>query len=61
MITLSGGTMTDTSGNVSFAPNQGDGQQGPPFTGNGNIPGWAQTSYYAVFLGCGGHVDLFGK
>lgn len=61
MLTLSGGTMTDTSGNVSFAPNQGDGQKGPPFTGNGNIPGWAQTSYYAIFIGCGVHADLFGK
>jgi hypothetical protein len=61
MVTLSGGTMTDTSGNVSFAPHQGDGQTGPPFTGNGNIPGWAQTTYYAVFIGCGGHVDFFGQ
>jgi hypothetical protein len=61
MATLSGGSLTNTSGNVAFAPNQGDGQAGPPFTGNGNIPGWAQTSYYAIVLGCGGHVDFFGN
>jgi hypothetical protein len=61
MMTLTGGTASETSGNVSFGPNQGDGMTGPPFTGNAGIPGWAQTSYYAIFVGCGGHVDLFGK
>jgi hypothetical protein len=61
MVTLSGGSMTDTSGTVSFAPGQGDGQQQPPFRGNGQLPGWAQTSYYAVFIGCGAHVDLLGN
>jgi hypothetical protein len=61
MLTLSGGSPQNVSGNVSFAPNQGDGQKGPPFTGDTSIPGWAQTSYYAIFLGCGGHVDVFGR
>jgi hypothetical protein len=61
MVTLSGGSLSDTSGNVSFAPNQGDGMSGPPFNGSGNVPGWARTSYYAVFVGCGAHVDLFGR
>jgi hypothetical protein len=60
MITLSGGTMTDTSGSISFAPNQGDLKTMPPFTGSGGIPSAAQASYYAVFLGAGMHVDLFG-
>jgi len=70
MVTLSGGTLTDTSGNISFAPNQGDGQSGPgtilptgtflPFAQNQNIPSGGQTSYYAVVVGCGGHVDFFG-
>ena len=59
MLTLSGGTMTDTSGSVTFAPHQGDGQTMPPFTGGGGIPSVAQASYYAVFLGAGMHVDLF--
>jgi hypothetical protein len=61
MITLSGGTMTDTSGSVAFAPNQGDRQQMPPFTGGGGIPSAAQASYYAVNLAAGMHVDLFGR
>jgi hypothetical protein len=61
MLTISGGTLTDTSGNVRFAPGQGDGQQRPPFTGNGALPGWATTTYFAIFAGCGAHFDLFGK
>jgi hypothetical protein len=60
MLTLSGGQTTDTSGGVLFAPHQGDGQAMPPFTGSGGIPSAAQASYYAVFLGAGAHVDLFG-
>lgn len=61
LITISGGALTDTSGSISFAPNQPDGQSGPPFTGDGTIPSYAQTSYYAVVLGCGAHFDLFGR
>jgi hypothetical protein len=71
MITLSGGTLTDTSGNISFSPNQGDGMTGPGtvqpngalllFSNNQNIPSGAQTSYYAIVVGCGAHFDLFGK
>jgi hypothetical protein len=70
MITLSGGTLHDTSGKVAFAPNQGDGQTGPgtilptgaflPFAQSGSIPSGAQTSYYAIVIGCGAHADLFG-
>jgi hypothetical protein len=58
LITISGGTLTDTSGSISFGPN---GQAGPPFTGNSSIPSYAQTSYYAVVIGCGAHFDLFGR
>jgi hypothetical protein len=61
MFTISSGRLTDTSGHISFAPNQGDGQSGPPFQGSAPIPGPAQDSYYAIVLGCGGHVDLFGQ
>jgi hypothetical protein len=61
MLSFSWGTMHDTGGNVAFAPNQGDGQQSPLFTGSGNIPGWAQATYYAIFIGCGAYADLFGK
>jgi len=59
MVTFSGGTLTDTRGFISFAPNQGDGQSGPLYQGNGAIPG--QTTYTAFMLGCGGHVDLLGR
>jgi hypothetical protein len=71
MVTLSGGTLTDVSGHISFAPAQGDMQTQPgtvnpvmmfvPFDHSTSIPSNAQTSYYAIVLGCGGHVDLFGK
>jgi hypothetical protein len=61
LLTVAGGSLSDTSGNVSFAPNQPDGETGPPFTGNGSIPSYAQTSYYTVVLGCGAHFDLFGR
>ena len=50
--------LTDTSGHISFAPNQGDGQSNPPFQGSG-IPTPAR--YYSIVLGCAGHVDLFGQ
>jgi hypothetical protein len=61
MFTLSGGELTDTSGNISFAANQPDRQTGPLFVGSGGIPAGAQQTYFAVVLGCGAHVDLFGK
>ena len=62
LITLSGGTLTDTHGSVSFGPNQGDGQTGTPgYVGGGSIPSWAQTTYYSVVVGCGAHFDIFGR
>lgn len=61
MITLSGGSLTDTSGSVGFASGQSDGQTGtPPQVSNGQIPGPWQSSYYSIILGCGAHFDLFG-
>jgi hypothetical protein len=60
MITLSGGTLTDTSGNVQFTPNQPDGETQPLFTGGGPIPSDAQQTYFALVFGCGVHVDLLG-
>jgi hypothetical protein len=27
---------------------------------NQNIPSGAQTTYIAIVVGCGGHIDLFG-
>jgi hypothetical protein len=59
MLTLSGGTFMDTSGNIQFAPNQRDGLTGPAYTGR-IPPAWRQ-SYSVVVLGCSAHVDLLGK
>jgi hypothetical protein len=62
LITISGGSLTDTSGSIPFGPNQGDGQTGTPdYVNHGQIPSWAASSYYAIVLGCGAHFDLFGK
>jgi hypothetical protein len=58
--TLSGGTLTDTRGDVAFGPNQGDGRTGPPFTGGASIPSNSQAGYYTVSFGCGIHADLLG-
>jgi hypothetical protein len=60
-ITLSGGTFTNTNGNVRFGPNQGDLQTSPPFVNGASIPQADQTSYYAVVVGCGMHFDLFAR
>lgn len=57
MVTLSGGTLTDTSGTANFGPGQG---APPSFVNSGQIPSWAQTGYLAIVLGCGAHFDLFG-
>jgi hypothetical protein len=59
MLTLSGGTFTDVSGNIQFAPNQRDGLTGPAYTSQ--IPSAWRQSYSVVVLGCSAHVDLFGK
>jgi hypothetical protein len=60
LVTISDGILTDTSGNVAFGPRQGDGLTGPPFVGNGSVPDFAQTNYYAIVFGCGAHFDLIG-
>jgi hypothetical protein len=60
MITFSWSSVSDTSGHITYAPNQGDGLTGPVYRDGQSIAG-AQTSYLAFVLGCGGHFDLFGK
>jgi hypothetical protein len=60
MLTVSAGSLSDTRGHVSFAPNQGDKLTGPLFQNGQQIAG-AQTTYYTLVLGCGAHFDLFGK
>ncbi len=62
MLTVSGGTLTDTSGSIGFGPNQGDGLTGTPdYVNHGQIPTNQQATYAAFVLGCGAHFDLFGK
>ena len=53
--------MTDTQGNVTYST-QGstDGITHPPYS-SGTIPGYAQTNYFVVGIGCGAHFDIFGK
>ncbi len=62
LLTVSGGTLTDTSGSIGYAPNQGDGLTGTPdYVNHGQIPTNEQATYAAFVLGCGAHFDLFGK
>jgi hypothetical protein len=56
---LSGGSMGKSSGDLGYAPGQGDHQTKPTFL-DGSISG-SQRSYLVVGLGCGAHFDLFGK
>jgi hypothetical protein len=59
MLTVSGGTLTDTSGSISFAPNQGDGMTGTPdYVNHGQVAPGAQTTYVSLVIGCGAHFDL---
>lgn len=59
MAQLSGGTMTDTTGSVTYAPNQGDGITHPTYQNGQQI--LAQRGYLILGLGCGAHFDFFGK
>ena len=64
MATITGGMLSDTSGTVSFAPQQADGLTKPSFpnsTNTNGIPSAFQSSYLAFDFGCGIHFDLFGK
>jgi hypothetical protein len=60
MVTIAWSSVSDTSGHIAYAPNQGDGLTGPVFH-DGQSIGGAQTSYFVFVLGCGGHFDLLGK
>jgi hypothetical protein len=57
---VSGGAMSDTSGNVTYGPGgSGDGLTSPTYK-NGQ-PINDQRTYLAVGIGCGAHFDFFGK
>ncbi len=59
MLSVSGGTLNDTEGTVTFAPNQGDGSTRPPFTGGKTLDD--ARPYVMLSLGVGVHFDVFGK
>jgi hypothetical protein len=59
MAWISGGTMSDTSGNVPFAPGQGDGLTQPTYTNGQSIND--ERAYLVMGVGCGAHFDFFGK
>ena len=61
---ISGGTMNDTSGTVTYSPNgQGDGLSQPTYRPGGPNGQTInnQRGYLVVGIGCGAHFDFFGK
>lgn len=56
---LSGGSMAQSDGSVTYVSGQGDGETQPSFQDT-NISG-SQRSYLVVGIGCGVHFDLFGR
>ena len=58
MATLSGGSMTDTEGHVTFS--SGDVRIREPAYQNGKQIE-SERRYIVVGIGCGGHFDVFGK
>lgn len=59
VFSISGGSLNDTEGSVTFAPNQGDGASTPPYKGGETIEG--TRPYVMLSLGVGVHFDVFGK
>ncbi len=59
VLSVSGGSLNDTSGNVQFAPGQGDGIQEPAFK-DGEVIDNARP-YVMLSLGVGVHFDIFGE
>jgi hypothetical protein len=59
MLSVSGGTLNDSEGSVTFAPNQGDGATSPPYKGGKTID--KPLPYVMLSLGVGVHFDVFGK
>ncbi len=60
MISISTGSMTDTSGSVNFSKQgQADGATSPAFVNGAEITD--QRGYVTVSVSCGAHFDVFGK
>ena len=59
MLGISGGSLNDSSGSITFAPNQGDGSTGPRYQRGETID--QSRPYVMLSLGVGVHFDVFGK
>ncbi len=59
LASISGGTLTDTEGTITFAPNQGDGHTQPPFNSGKTLDD--ARPYVLLSIGVGVHFDVFGK
>jgi hypothetical protein len=59
LLSVSTGSLNDTEGSVTFAPNQGDGATHPRFQNGKTIEDARR--YVMLSLGVGVHFDLFGK
>lgn len=59
VLSISGGTLNDTEGTVTFAPGQGDGSTSPPYKGGKTLD--EPRPYVMLSLGVGVHFDIFGK
>jgi len=59
MLGISGGSLNDSSGSITFAPNQGDGSTGPLYQRGETID--QSRPYVMLSLGVGVHFDVFGK
>ena len=60
LLSVSTGRLTDYSGQITYAPNQGDGATSPPFNGaSGSIK--SSLPYVMLSLTLGVHFDIFGK
>lgn len=59
MLGISGGSMNDSSGSVTFAPNQGDSVTHPRYQNGQTIDD--SRPYVMLSLGMGIHFDVFGK
>lgn len=59
MLGISGGSLNDSSGSITFAPNQGDNSTRPPYQSGDTID--QSRPYVMLSLGVGVHFDIFGK
>ena len=59
VLSISGGSLNDTSGSITYATAQGDGSTSPPYQNGKTIDD--TRPYVMLSLGVGVHFDIFGK